>query len=501
MKALMREILRKFGAVVVTAVLMTVVAQAAEVNLPDIGSPADAILSKSDEAQIGRAIMASIRASGQLVEDPLINEYVNEIGHRLAAYANDGEHKFTFFVVNDSSINAFALPGGFIGVHTGLLEATRSEDELAGVLAHEIAHVTQRHIARAVHANQRQSLLSTAIMLGAIVAGAAGAGGDVMQGAIAVAQGSQAQAQINFTRSNENEADRIGISALADAGFDPQGMASFFEVISRTYGSGEYKIPEFLQTHPVTSDRIAEARGRAREYPAVRTTDTKNYGIARARLLVAKQSTPEDAVKYFERQNYELMSDADRYGLAVAYTRNGEHLKANRIYEELLNREPEVIAYHIGLGQSQLALEQIDEARQTFEKARELFPRNTPLIISYAEVLLQLGDAQYAHEILLDLLNNTPPTPDQVRLIARAADEAGEAAEANYYMAEYRFMIGDLVGGVTFLQRALSVPELNEIQRIRFEARIDFIREFMTEEQLQQLQRSRSTPQSASLID
>ncbi|MDH4315506.1 MAG: M48 family metalloprotease [Gammaproteobacteria bacterium] len=497
---MIKKPLKKNCVSLAAACLLPLLAHAAEINLPDMGSPADAILSKTDEAQIGRAIMHSIRGSGQLVEDPLIAEYVNEIGHRVAAYANDGDHKFTFFVIDDPVINAFALPGGFIGIHTGLLEATRSEDELAGVLAHEIAHVTQRHIARAVHANQRQSLLSTAIMLGAIVAGAAGAGSDVVQGGIAVAQGSQAQAQINFTRSNEYEADRIGISALADAGFDPQGMASFFEVISRSSGSGEFKVPEFLRTHPVSSDRIAESRGRAREYPPVRTTDSKNYGIARARLLVAKQNTAEDAVSFFERQNYEFMTDAQRYGLAVAYTRNGDHQKANRIFEELVNREPEVIAYHIGLAQSQLAQEQIDAAVRTFEKARELFPRNTPLIVHYAEALLQLGRPQYAHEMLLDLLNNTPPTPDQVRLIARAADEAGESAEAYYYMAEYRFMIGDLLGGVSFLQRALSVPELNEIQRIRFESRIDFIREFMTEEQLQQLQRSRSVTQSASLL-
>jgi predicted Zn-dependent protease len=341
--------------------------------------------------------------------------------------------------------------------------------------------------------------MSTAIMLGAILAGAAGAGSDVVQGGIAVAQGSQAQAQINFTRSNEHEADRIGIEALADAGFDPQGLASVVEVISRQTGAGEFNVPEFLQTHPVSSARIAESRSRARSYPAVRSSDSKNYGVARARLLVARQKTAEDAVEYFERQNYEFMTDAQRYGLAVAYTRDGQHLKANRIFEELVNREPEVIPYHIGLAESQLALEQIDAAVRTFEKARELFPRNTPLIVSYAQALLQLGDARYAHEILLDLLNNPPPTPEQVRLIARAADEAGEAAEANYYMAEYRFMIGDLVGGVAFLQRALNVPELNEIQRIRFEARINFIREFMTEEQLQQLQRSRTMSQTASL--
>ena len=477
----------------VTGLALAALSPAAEINLPDIGSPADATLSKNDEARLGRAIMAQIRKMGQVVEDPLITEYVNEIGHRIAAQANnDGLHDFSFFVIEDPVINAFALPGGFIGVHTGLLEATRNEDELAGVLAHEVAHVTQRHIARSIHSGQRQSMMSMAIMLGAILAAVAGADGDAVQGAIAVAQGTAAQQQINFTRSNEYEADRVGIEALANAGFDPQGMASFFEVISRSNTPMEYRTPEFLRTHPVSSARIAESRNRARSYPAVHTNDTVNYGIARARILVASQDTPEEAVRYFEREPYEYQSDVERYGRAIAYLNDGRNSDANRIFEELANREPEVIAYHIGLADAQLAMEAIDESVATFERARELFPRNVPLVIHYAEALLKLGHADKAHEILLDLLNNVPPTPEQVRLIARAAIDAGEIAEAHYYMAEYRFMIGDLIGGVNFLRQALRVPELEEIQRIRFEARIDFIREFMSDEQLAQLSRSRS---------
>jgi predicted Zn-dependent protease len=476
-----------------TGLTLAVLSPAAEINLPDIGSPADATLSKNDEARIGRAIMAQIRQSGQVVEDPLVTEYVNEIGHRIAAQANnDGIYDFSFFVIEDPVVNAFALPGGFIGVHTGLLEATRNEDELAGVLAHEVAHVTQRHIARSIHSGQRQSIMSMAIMLGAILAAAAGAGGDAVQGAIAVAQGTAAQQQINFTRSNEYEADRVGISALAAAGFDPQGMASFFEVISGSNTPMEYRTPEFLRTHPVSSARIAESRSRARNYPPVHTNDTVNYGIARARLLVDSKATPEEAVKYFEREPYEYQSDVERYGRAVAYMKDGRYPEANKIFEELANREPEVIAYHIGLADAQLAMEATAESVESFERARELFPRNVPLVIHYAEALMKLGNAKEAHEILLDLLNNVPPTPAQVRLIARAAVAAGETAEAHYYMAEYRFMIGDLVGGVNFLRQALRVPELEEIQRIRFEARIDFIREFMTEDQLAQMSRSRS---------
>lgn len=473
---------------------LTFFAGATEVNLPDIGSPADATLSKDTEAQIGRSIMQQIRTSGRLIEDPQITEYINDIGHRISAQSNDGDYKFTFFVINDPNINAFALPGGYIGVHTGLLEATRSEDELAGVLSHEVAHVTQRHIARAIHANSRQSILTTAIMLGAILVGAAsgGAGGDAMQGAIAVAQGTAAQQQINFTRNNEYEADRIGISALVEAGFDPQGMASFFEVISRNNGAPETKMPEFLRTHPVSSARIAEARGRARNYESIYTPDTVNYGITRSRLIVQRMETPEEAVRYFERESYKNQSLVERYGRALAYMRAGNHQKSNRIFEELVDNDQEVIAYHIGLAQSELALERTRDAETSFERARELFPRNVPVVVHYAEALLQLGKAKLAHEILLDLLNNVPPTPRQVQLIARAANEAGDAAEAHYYMSEYRIMIGDLLGGINFLRQALRMPNIQEIQRIRFEARIDFLREYMTEEQLQIMQRSKS---------
>jgi len=492
---------RTLTLIAITGIIFVSGAGADDIQIPDMGSPADAILTKSTEAQIGRSIMRSIRLSGQVVEDPQINEYINEIGHRIAAQTNEGDHSFTFFVVNDSRINAFALPGGYIGVHTGLIEATRSEDELAGVLAHEVAHVTQRHIARAIHASSRQSILSTALMLGALILGAAGGDADAVQGAMAIAQGTAAQQQVNFTRSNEYEADRIGIGALAEAGFDPHGMGSFFEVMSRQQHSApDTRMPEFLRSHPVTSARIAEARGRAQNYNRVQSTNTTNYGIAQARIRAEGFSTSEQAVEYFERRDYENQTEIERYGRAVAYQRAGRHDEAKDIFEELSLSDQKVIAYHIGLGQTQLALEQYAEGQQVFDRAIGLFPRNVPLVINYGELLLQLGKAEQAHEMLLDLMNNVAPTPEQVRLIARAANAAGDAAESYYYLSEYRLMTGDLIGGVNFLRQALRLPELQEIQRIRFEARIDFIREYMSEEQLKQLQRSRPVGITANNI-
>ncbi len=485
--------LKKAATTLVLALLVAVSgAGADDIKLPDMGSPADAVLSKSDENRFGRAIMAEVRKSGQVVEDPLVTEYINDVGHRIGAQANDGDHRFEFFVIDDERVNAFALPGGFIGVHTGLLEATRNEDELAGVLAHEIAHVTQRHIARAIHANQRQSILTTALMLGALVAGVAGGSGDAVQAGMAVAQGAAMQSQINFTRSNEYEADRIGIRALHDAGFDPHGMASFFEVMSRLQpASPELRAPEFLRTHPVTTARIAEARNRAQEYPRQRSNSSANYGIARSRAIVTRFDTAAEAVAYFEARDPGSETDIGRYGRAVAYQRAGRHLDANRIFADLVKKDEKIIAYHIGLGETQLELEQYSAGTATFDHAVELFPRNVPLVITYGEYLLRLGRPKQAHALLLDLMNNVPPTPEQVRLIARAASEAGDAAEAYYYMSEYELMKGDLVNGIRYLQRALELPGLQEIQRIRFEARIDFIRDYMTEEQIREMQRSR----------
>ena len=491
-------IIKRFLLVTILGSLVFVAgAGADDIRLPDMGSPADAILNKSEEAQIGRAIMRSIRNSGQVVEDPLITEYLNDVGNRIAAQSNQGEHSFTFFAVDDERINAFALPGGYIGVHTGLLQATRNEDELAGVLAHEVAHVTQRHIARAIHANSRQGILTTALMLGAIIVAAAGGSGDAVQGAMAVAQGSAMQQQINFTRTNEYEADRIGIAALADAGFDPYGMASFFDILSRQQTtSPEMRAPEFMRTHPVTTARVAEARNRAREYPTVRSEDSTSYGIARTRIIVASYDTPEQAVAYFEGRDYEDQNDIQRYGRAVAYQRAGKHYEALPILTELLEKDKSVIAYHIGLGQTLVALDQWSDAIALFDRALELFPRNVPLVIEYGERLIELRQPKRAHELLLDLLNNVPPTPAQVRLIARAASLAGEEAEAYYYLSEYRLMIGDLAGGIGYLQQALRLPDLQEIQRARFQARIDFIREFMSAEQL----RSMPTSQPVSLV-
>ena len=189
-------------------------------QLPEMGTAAQAALSLEDESQIGRMVMRNLREAGMVLDDPEVHEYIQSLGLRLSSLAQDGNRNFNFFVVRDPAINAFALPGGYVGIHSGLMLETRNESELAGVLAHEVAHVTQRHIARGLEAQSRANLMTTAAMLAAILVGAAGGGSsDVTMGAITAAQNMAAQAGINFTRDNEYEADRIGIGVLAAAGF------------------------------------------------------------------------------------------------------------------------------------------------------------------------------------------------------------------------------------------------------------------------------------------
>jgi beta-barrel assembly-enhancing protease len=453
-------------------------------DLPDFGTPADSVLSKNREAQLGRTVMLQLRNAGAIVDDPELTEYIQILGSKLASQANDGDFNFEFFVVGDDRINAFAMPGGYIGVNAGLILASENESELAGVIAHEVSHVTQRHIARSVYDNQRMSMVSLATTLAAMLLGAAtDASGQAISGIAAAGQAAGMQHQINFTRSNEQEADRVGMDVLARAGFDPNGMASFFEKLARvTSTSPKFAVPEMLQSHPVTTGRIAEARGRARQLPRITHTDSIGYGLAKARLRVLGAETPAAALKY-----YEVLADstapADRYGHALALTKTGRTDEAERLFRGLVAENPHVIAYRIGLAEALMASGLRDAALDVYADAVKVSPRNVPLVISYAEALIASGQAARAHEILLDLLNNVTPTPAQIQLIARAANAEGDTVNAYHYMSEYYASIGDLRLAMSQLRMALESPDVTPIERVRFEARLEEFSEYLPEDE------------------
>ncbi len=474
-------------------------------DLPDIGSPASSALSLDDEYRIGLQVMRQLRDEGQVIEDPEATEYLNALGSRIVAQASgDSGQKFQFFFVRDDTINAFALPGGFIGVNYGLVLATRNESQLAGVLAHEIAHVTQRHIARRVRSQGRQSIATLAAIIASILLGAATGSSDAALGGISMAQGAAMQQQINFTRANESEADRVGMGFLAAAGFDPYGMPDFFETMGRRAsleGSSQSRnaLPEILQSHPVTANRIAESRGRAAQYKDIHPTpESVSYSLTRERLRVLV-TPPEDKVRnyYIDRREQSDPSPGDRYGEALANLNAGNSRASLDTLTELARQYPQVPMLQSTLGQALMASGATDEALDTFRRALTLSPRNIPLTMRYADALLKANQAKTAHAVLLDLFNNVQPTPEQVRFTALAASSAGDTADAAYYMSEYHIATGNLPLSVAQLEMALAVPNITAVQRSRFQARLDEVREalFAGRKRHEQQQRQQQKPQ------
>ena len=456
---------------------------ATEQDLPDLGSPATAAVSLEEEYQVGLMWQRQMRAQGHVIEDPEVSDYIQEIGHSLSSRAEEGQHQFNYFVVRDPVINAFAMPGGFIAINSGLILATRNENELAGVMAHETAHVTQRHLVRGMIDQTHAGLVSTAAMLAAIILGATAGRGDpsAMEGAILATESAAIQHQINYTRTQEFEADRIGIGTMATAGYDPLAMASFFEALERNSPEpSRVKAIEFLIDHPLSAERVAEARNRAEQIGRVYHSDSLGYTLIRERLRSLVEN-PQTAREHYVTllKNGAGLSVEERYGKAVADISNRNPAAAIPDMQGLLQEYPKVTQFYGALGQAYLANGQTKESQAILEKALFLFPRNVPITIRLAETLMHAGDNKRAQLILDDLFNQVEPTPNQARLIAKAANAAGNVADSYYYMADFYLMNGDLVSASTQLQLGLGLPNLNPIQRARISAMLEEVRAAM----------------------
>ena len=481
---LLRRLAVILGLTVYVAAASTIALAQTTEELPDIGNPAGTILSKDDEYSLGLMVLRELRQQNEILDDPESAEYVQALGSRIAAQAPESAHQFVYSIVRERDINAFAVPGGFIFLNYGTILASGNESQLAGVLAHETAHVVQRHIARAIRAQSRQSITTAAAILAAILLGAMGGGGAAVEGGIAAAEGMAAQQQINFTRGEEYEADRVGMGFLARAGFDPEGMPDFFEALEHRVGVEEVLIPKILVDHPATADRIAEAKGRAAQLERPKhLQDSVSYALIRERVRVLMADPDTDMRDFYRRRletRYPLISD--QYGEALAQMRSGHPAEAVEILRPLVAAHDSVILLHSALGEAQVAAGQMQQGLSTFARAEALFPRNVPLSVRYGEALIKAGHGKEAHELLLDVFNNAEPTPQQIQLTARAASAAGDPGDAYYYMSEYHITSGNLNLASHQLELALSTPNLTIVQRERYRARLDEIREFLAEE-------------------
>jgi predicted Zn-dependent protease len=451
-------------------------------DVPDLGRPSETALSRTDEFRLGAMVAKELRDQNALIEDPEVNEYINDIGKRLASQSEMGGEYFHYFVIKDQTINAFAVTGGYVFFYAGLVLATENESELAGVMAHETAHITQHHIARMLADQSRQSLTTAAAMIGAILLGALAGGGQATEGAIVAAQGMAVQHQINFTRDNEWEADRVGISYLAAAGFDPYGMGSMFETMARQQGLASTYIPAMLIDHPMDSDRVAEQRERAAQFPSRTGKDSLSYDLIRERVRVQTATGDTDlALQYAQKIANGQDTLGNEYGRALALMNGNqaEVWESVGILSKLVQQHEQLTLLYTALGQAQAKSGHVSDALTTFKHAATLFPRNVPVTVRYAQTLMAAGRPGEAHTMLLDLFNIVPPTPDQIHLTALAASAAGDPGDAYFYMGEYQIANGDLQLAMQEIQLALAAPGLSTIQRQRYRARLDEVREFL----------------------
>ena len=490
-------------------------AAGAQDRLPDLGSSANALISPQEAQDYGAAMLRQMRALGMVVDDPLLDDYINDLGFRLVAACAKPRDHFAFFIVKDDEINAFAAPGGYIAVNSGLITITRNESELAGVIAHEIGHITQNHLQRAFEASKKDAPLMALVVLGAIAAGAAGgrSGGDAPMAVLAGGQGLLMQKQINFTRKDEIEADRAGIQTLANAGFDPNAMAAFFghmEDVMSTGAGGQ--APSFLQDHPVTTDRIADARARAGALIAAQkqrpSGDTllkgqweqitapmpfvrgplrldrhaadpnglDTYALMRERVRVLSGNALRLATWYGSnlKDHPEFDTPANRYGYALALTHSDRGAQAMTQLEPLLKAHPGSLILTLAQADAELQAGRRDAALALYHRLNEQSPRNRAVALAYATALTEHGDktqAATAADLLRPLLENSDQ-PEIYSAYARASDKAGDGERAGEAFADASYYSGRPFDAMEQLQRLLKRDDLSYYARARIQARI-----------------------------
>jgi len=455
-------------------------ATAQGLQLPDMGDPAQAAVGPDEERRLGMEIMGRLRARGLIMDDVQLNEYLYSLGQRIANQADQGSAPFTFFMVRDVGINAFALPNRLVGINAGLLLATEREDELAGVLAHEIAHVTQQHIVRAIADMKRMALpMAAAMVAGAALAAASKEAG---QAAMVSAAAASAQHLISFTRANEQEADRVGMQLLARSGFDARGMTDFFAKLERWSGSdARNQIPEMLRTHPRPESRAADTQDRI-QTPAVRhraPRDRTAYELAKARARVLVTDDHTTLIRNLEttlaKGGYGN-EVAERYAYALALRQAGRYAAAQQQVLRLLQNDPDRLAFRLEAAELALAAGDRPGGWQQFEAARQLYPDDFTLAMHYGRALATQGDPHQAMRLLQPQVRRRPQDAALQGYYAQAAQRAGDLTATYATRAETYYLNGELLAAMEQLEQGLRNSSLSPDQEAQLRARLKQIR-------------------------
>ena len=419
-------------------------AAAAHDDLPDLGDESANFLSAQDEKKLGAEFMRQARRVLRISDDIELNEYIGALGARVVKHSDAADEKFHFFVVENPTLNAFAVPGGYVGIYSGLIAATQSEDELAAVIAHEVAHITQRHIPRMLAQANRAQLPAMAAIIAAILV--SDSSGTSAQALAALGSAAYMQNQLNFTRGFEEEADRLGIGILSRAGYDPAAMPTFFERLQNWGRLNEGGLPEFLRTHPFTSSRISESRDRAERLPFKARVPNDDFIFIRKRAEILTDTNSRAALEKAaaKRHGDNERHPADDYAYALALLRSGDTARARTESERLLSASPRDLRYRLLRGDIELAANKPTAALAQYRQALRQQPRSMLAQRRYGEALMRAGQPRAARDILRELARQYPDDLALQQALARAAGEAGLRVEAHRAMAEYYFGNGDM---------------------------------------------------------
>lgn len=444
-------------------------------TLPDMGTSAGSTLSIGQEMQMGDYYVRQLRGSAPLINDPLLVQYINGLGMRLVAHANSVRTPFHFYLINNDQINAFAFFGGNVVLHSALFRYSDNESELASVMAHEISHVTQRHLARAMEDQKRNAPLTWVGALGSILLAMASpqAGMAALTGTLAGTQG-----MISFTRQNEEEADRIGIQVLQRSGFDPQAMPMF---MGKLLDESRYSTrpPEMLLTHPLPESRLADARNRANQMRPVVVQSSADFYLAKARTLGmytnGDNKLGTDLLNAWDKGNIR-QQHAAQYGRALLAMESNNFDQARKTLQPLLNADPQNawyldLATDIDLGQKKTS-----DAINRLKNAREL--RTNPVLqLNLANALLQGGQPGEAATILNRYTFTYKEDGNGWDLLAQAEGALGNRDQELAARAESMALVGQLEQAISLLSSASSQVKLGSLQQARYDARIDQLRD------------------------
>lgn len=437
------KFVKRFALTGLTATLLAIPVESADIKLPSLGDTSSGIISQQKEHELGRAWLMAYRSRINEHNDPILSDYLEQLLYKLVSHSELEDRRLELVTINNPSMNAFAVPGGVVGIHTGLFRYAKTEHQLSSVLAHEIAHLSQRHFARRTETQRKNTVVTLAGMLTSLVL-AATVGGDAGLAGLTATQAASQHSMLRYSRQNEQEADRLGLKTMVAAGMDPRAMSAMFEEMLRITRYTGSRPPEFLLTHPLTENRVADAKNRINQLPPKHYQENIKFHLMRVRALIAIDNNPTESLNRFqhELEGDTLNSEAARYGVVLAHTKLGNYPKAKKGIDTLLQKSPNSLTY-------QMADIEIDRSQKEFNlairKTKKLLTYNSdnyPLRISLAETYLKANRYLESEQVLDTLADSHPNTPEVWYQLAEVRGLAGNISGVHQARARYFILNG-----------------------------------------------------------